>query len=244
MFTITINPEELKDIVVDPALVKLYHKYIKAGKEHEFILMLYVILAGSADVEQQQEDEVAAKRRQKEEKKNRQKKWEEYLESLPIEKWAKIINTPFEHLPKKVKEIYPYTVPKHKEMFDDFRMLERVKKNDRQIENFGARFVRYLEKNEFVTSMEGKTIIHYDRVANQVNKYLEQFDKPATKYLPAHYVRVSAAAIKDYCTKLTTPKRSRFTGIAQALDIPEVYLAGYLEWMFEEGSPVPKKEAA
>ena len=245
MFTITINPEELEHVVVEHKLLKLYHDAIKAGKEKDFIDQLYVIIMNSPVVEKQMEEEAEAKKRAKEARKARILAWEQYLESLPIDEWAKVINTPFKDLPPEIQDMYPYEVPKYKESFDDFCMLGRVKKNSRQQEIFGSRFVKYLEMNGFVTSDSNGTHIHYDRVARDVNEHMVQYDLPATKTHRAQYVRVSAAAIKDYCTKLTTPKRSRFSGIAQALNIPEVYLAGYLKWNFnKDGTPVPINKAA
>ena len=245
MITINVNPEELKDVAVGAELAKLYHKEIKAGRSRNFILQLLVIILGSEYFEEMTKEEKEAKEHTKQEKKERIAAWEKYLEGLGIEEWAKTINTPYHDLPKEIQALYPYEIPKYKESFDDFRMLGRVKRNSRQNEIFSARLVKYLWQNGYVTTDETGDHINYRRVAKDINEYLVQYDLPATKTCRAQYTRVSERGLRSYCTQLTTPKRSRFTGIAQALDIPEVYLAGYLKWKFnKDGSPVPVGKVA
>lgn len=216
---------------IDARLLALYNEYLKAGKEYEFIDMLYAILdQATEDVRRKVMHNRAAQKRKEGApvRKILKNKVEEFFNSMSPEELIKFQNTPYEELPEWLKEALPKIV-QNPEACNFVRIYDLVHKNDRQQEIAASRITRYMEKHRLVTTMPGyaKPVLDYKRFAKICNEYAVNFDLPWGLGRKAQRVRITARDLQNYTECRVTPKGDKLAILASVTNLPVWYLCGY-----------------
>ena len=214
---------------IDARLLALYDEYLKAGKEYEFIDMLYAILdQATEDVRRKVMHNRAAQKRKEgaPARKILKNKVEEFFNSMSPEELIKFQNTPYEELPEWLKEALPKIV-QNPEACNFVRIYDLVHKNDRQQEIAASRITRYMEKHRLVTTFEGNVQLDYKRFSTICNELAEKFDLPWGPGKKAQRVRITPRDLQNYTECRVTPKGDKLAVLAAVTDLPVWYLCGY-----------------
>ena len=216
---------------IDQRLAALYNEYCKAGKEEEFISMLYALLdkATTEIVERvAKEHRYSKMKATRVANKDMKRRFEAYLAAMSPEERIEFLNRPWNEQPEWIKENITDLV-KYPEQFNFLRVAEIVNESERQKETFGARLVRYMETHGFITSDEEGTKLHYENFSAVCNKLAEKYDLERRPGRKAQKTRISTSDLKGYTSKNITPKKDKLTVISAATGIPIAYFGGYLD---------------
>lgn len=215
---------------IDPRLAALYNEYLEAGKEYEFLNMIYALLdTVTVDVRQKVYRARAAWKRKQAApfRKLQREKLEAFFQNMSTEEWIKFQNTPWNEIPEWIREAMPKLV-QHPEECNFVRIYGLVDEKERQKEICASRLTRYMEKKGFITSDENGTHPHYDRFAEVCNELAEKYD---LKWRPGHKaqkVRITKRDLVNYTQCRVTPKGDKLAVIATATELPVWYLGGYM----------------
>lgn len=219
------------DNVIDPRLAKLYNEYLEAGKEYEFLNMIYALLdIVTVDVRQKVYRARAAWKRKMAEpfRKAERNRVEKFFQSMTPDEWIEFQNKPWNEIPDWIKDAMPKLV-QHPEQCNYVRLYGLVDEKQRQKEISASRLTRYMEKYGFITSDDEGTHPHYDRFAEVCNEIAKNYDLPWTPTKNAQKVRITPRDLKNYTQCRVTPKGDKMAILAMATDLPVWYLGGYLQ---------------
>ena len=231
---------------VDPRLVAIYNEYLKAGKEEEFINMLYVLLDSvTQEIRQKVYRARAAWKRKMRapELKAARNRVEKFFASMSPEELIEFQNKPWEELPEWLKEDMPKLV-RHPEECNFVRIYDLVSKYQRQQEISASRIVRYMEKHRMITTDENGTSLNYGRFSEICNERAEEYDLPWVPGKKAQKVRISPRDLKNYTQCRVTPKADKMALLTRVTGLPLWYLGGYLNPAMPEVGPTDPLAAA
>ena len=218
------------DNTIDPRLVALYNEYLEAGKEYEFINMIYALLdTVTMSVRQKVYRARAAWKRKISAplRKEQKEKIEQFFEGMSTEELIKFQNTPWNELPEWIREAMPKLVQYPMEN-NYVRIYGLVNKDQRQQEITASRLTRYMEKHGFITSDEEGTHLHYDHFAEVCNEFAEKYDLPWRPGRKSQKVRITKRDLKNYTQCRVTPKGDKMAVLSSVTELPLWYLGGYL----------------
>lgn len=216
---------------VDPRLIAIYNEYLEAGKEKEFIEMLYMLLdAANQDVRMKVSHAHAAWKRKMgaPARKAMKSKIDAYFAAMTPDELIAFQNTPWEQLPEWIREAMPKIV-RHPETNNFVRIYDLVNKPQRQKEITASRITRYMEKKRYVTSDERGDHLHFDNFVKVINEHAERYDLPWVPGKKAQSVRITKRDLRNYTECRVTPKGDKMAILAKATGLPLWYLAGYMK---------------
>lgn len=228
---------------IDPRLVAIYDEYLEAGKEEEFIDMLYALLDSVAvEVRQKVYRARAAWKRKMgaPARKALKSRIERYFADMSPEELIEFQNKPWEEIPDWIKEALPKLV-RNPEECNFVRIYELVEASQRQQEISASRLTRYMEKKGFITSDEEGTHLHFDRFSEVCNEFAEKYDLPWRPGKKAQKVRITPRDLKNYTQCRVTPKGDKMAILTKTTGLPLWYLGGYLKPVVPEissGNPL------
>lgn len=218
------------DTIVDARLVAIYDEYLKAGKEAEFITMLYILLDSvTLKIRQQVYRARAAWKRKMgtPARKAMKNRVEQFFASMSPKELIEFQNKPWEEIPEWLREALPKLV-QHPEECNFVRIYDLVSKSQRQQEISASRLIRYMEKERLIKSDEEGTHPDYDKFSEICNEIAEKYDLPWCGKKKAQKVRITARDLKNYTQCRVTPKGDKMAILTKATGLPLWYLGGYM----------------
>ena len=215
---------------IDPRLVALYNEYLEAGKEEEFIDMLYQLLDTVTPETRQKVYRARAAWKRKmgaPARKALKDRVEQFFAAMTPDELIAFQNTPWAEIPNWLKEALPKLV-RNPETNNYVRIYDLVNKEQRQKEITGSRITRYMEGKRYVTSDEKGVHLHYDNFAKVLDEQAIGYDLPWTHGKRKQSVRVTKRDLKNYTECRVTPKGDKMALLVKTTGLPLWYLAGYM----------------
>ena len=123
-----------------------------------------------------------------------------------------MLNTPYRLLPEELKP----GMTKNPQLFNFVRFSHL--NIGAQKDTFGARLIRYRKAHGFRTQEE---------FCDYCNEFAKKYDLPATENRRGQKTRITKKDMENYEYNNVSPKIDKMTVIAEAMELPIDYVAGY-----------------